>query len=368
MGTRCHLSVKDQGVGLREEDRARIFERFERAISANEASGLGLGLYIAREIVQAHGGDITVESRLGEGSTFTVALPPAAGGADVASARAGTGRAGGSRLAGGASAPRSRSKKLPTSEASSGPPLSRGMMWKPAFSEMKRTWGEAVRPRTSTRPHSGSTTWSCSATATSAGQRTRGRALHRHVLQLPQVLQPRRGEGREDGRLGQHRRVGHVRARLLDPGLHPLQQPVVPQALEQPHVGALEAQRRGDERQPVRPLRVVRREPQRQQGAHGQTRDEDPAEVTQGQQRLGRGLYPVAMVHAQQGLGRGAMARELGGPHVQASRRQGLAQRAHVPGAPGEAVQQQAGIFSPPQLERRRLLRVQPLCSHSDSV
>jgi signal transduction histidine kinase len=74
-GARVYLSVKDQGVGLREEDRARIFERFERAISASEASGLGLGLYIAREIVQAHGGDISVESRLGEGSTFTVSLP-----------------------------------------------------------------------------------------------------------------------------------------------------------------------------------------------------------------------------------------------------------------------------------------------------
>jgi signal transduction histidine kinase len=74
-GERVRLSVVDQGVGLREEDRARIFERFERAISANEASGLGLGLYIAREIVQSHGGDISVESRLGAGSTFTVTLP-----------------------------------------------------------------------------------------------------------------------------------------------------------------------------------------------------------------------------------------------------------------------------------------------------
>ncbi len=74
-GQWAHLSVKDEGLGLREEDRSRVFERFERAISANEASGLGLGLYIAREIAQAHGGDISVESRLGEGSTFTVSLP-----------------------------------------------------------------------------------------------------------------------------------------------------------------------------------------------------------------------------------------------------------------------------------------------------
>jgi signal transduction histidine kinase len=74
-GEGARLSVKDEGLGLREEDRARIFERFERAISANEASGLGLGLYISREIVQAHGGRIVVESQLGAGSTFTVTLP-----------------------------------------------------------------------------------------------------------------------------------------------------------------------------------------------------------------------------------------------------------------------------------------------------
>jgi signal transduction histidine kinase len=74
-GEGARLFVKDEGLGLREEDRARIFERFERAISANEASGLGLGLYISREIVEAHGGRITVESQLGTGSTFTVTLP-----------------------------------------------------------------------------------------------------------------------------------------------------------------------------------------------------------------------------------------------------------------------------------------------------
>jgi signal transduction histidine kinase len=74
-GGQVHVSVTDQGVGLKEEDRSRIFERFERAISASEASGMGLGLYIAREIVQAHGGRISVESRLGQGSTFTVSLP-----------------------------------------------------------------------------------------------------------------------------------------------------------------------------------------------------------------------------------------------------------------------------------------------------
>jgi PAS domain S-box-containing protein len=74
-GQEAWLSVRDEGVGLREEDRTRIFERFERAIHYNEASGLGLGLFISRTIVEAHQGRIQVDSREGEGSTFTVSLP-----------------------------------------------------------------------------------------------------------------------------------------------------------------------------------------------------------------------------------------------------------------------------------------------------
>lgn len=64
--------VIDQGIGITEEDQKRIFHRFQRAIAASEISGLGLGLYIAREIVEAHGGKIKVKSQLGEGSTFSV--------------------------------------------------------------------------------------------------------------------------------------------------------------------------------------------------------------------------------------------------------------------------------------------------------
>lgn len=69
------LRMKDQGIGIAEKDQIRIFERFERAISANEVSGLGLGLYIVRQILELHGGSIFVQSRLGEGSEFTVTLP-----------------------------------------------------------------------------------------------------------------------------------------------------------------------------------------------------------------------------------------------------------------------------------------------------
>jgi len=75
-GERVLLSVRDQGLGIAKESHERIFNRFERAISANDVSGLGLGLFICRQLVEAHGGHIWVESEgLGQGSTFFVALP-----------------------------------------------------------------------------------------------------------------------------------------------------------------------------------------------------------------------------------------------------------------------------------------------------
>lgn len=69
------VCVCDFGQGIAKEDQARIFERFERAISPSEVSGMGLGLFIVREIVEAHGGSVKVESELGKGSTFIVELP-----------------------------------------------------------------------------------------------------------------------------------------------------------------------------------------------------------------------------------------------------------------------------------------------------
>jgi two-component system, OmpR family, sensor histidine kinase SenX3 len=71
----ARLSVRDQGMGIAEADQSRIFERFERAVPASHFGGLGLGLYIARAIVQAHGGSIRVESAVAEGATFLVELP-----------------------------------------------------------------------------------------------------------------------------------------------------------------------------------------------------------------------------------------------------------------------------------------------------
>lgn len=74
-GKEALVEVSDQGIGILPESRERIFERFERAISANEISGLGLGLFIARQIVEMHHGSIEVQSELGKGSKFTVRLP-----------------------------------------------------------------------------------------------------------------------------------------------------------------------------------------------------------------------------------------------------------------------------------------------------
>lgn len=69
------LSVKDHGIGIALEAQPKIFDRFERAVDANEVSGLGLGLFITRQIARAHGGTVSVSSDLGQGATFTVDLP-----------------------------------------------------------------------------------------------------------------------------------------------------------------------------------------------------------------------------------------------------------------------------------------------------
>ena len=69
------VSVADQGVGIASEDLSRIFQRYYRATPVRRREGLGLGLYIARLLVEAHGGRIWVESQPGVGSTFSFALP-----------------------------------------------------------------------------------------------------------------------------------------------------------------------------------------------------------------------------------------------------------------------------------------------------
>jgi len=71
------IRVRDHGLGIPREQRDKIFERFYRATGPKQRAipGLGMGLYIVAEIVKRHGGTITMESAVGEGSTFTVTLP-----------------------------------------------------------------------------------------------------------------------------------------------------------------------------------------------------------------------------------------------------------------------------------------------------
>ena len=77
-GSIGRLVVVDHGIGIAPEDQERIFHRYEQATSSRRAGGLGLGLYIARQIIEAHGGTIRVESQPGKGSTFTIDLPKGA--------------------------------------------------------------------------------------------------------------------------------------------------------------------------------------------------------------------------------------------------------------------------------------------------
>ncbi len=74
------LTVRDGGIGIAPADQERIFDRFERAVSERSYAGIGLGLWITRQLVGAHGGTITVESEPGHGATFRVLLPVSAGG------------------------------------------------------------------------------------------------------------------------------------------------------------------------------------------------------------------------------------------------------------------------------------------------
>lgn len=69
------IYVQDQGIGIARENHEKIFQRFERATASSNISGLGLGLYISKQMVEAHHGKIRVDSEMGKGSTFTVELP-----------------------------------------------------------------------------------------------------------------------------------------------------------------------------------------------------------------------------------------------------------------------------------------------------
>jgi signal transduction histidine kinase len=75
VGVHAELTVTDHGIGIDPARLPHVFDRFERAVSTAHYPGLGLGLYLARSIVESHGGTIRVDSQVGQGSTFTVRLP-----------------------------------------------------------------------------------------------------------------------------------------------------------------------------------------------------------------------------------------------------------------------------------------------------
>jgi signal transduction histidine kinase len=75
------LVVADSGVGIDDQDLPRLFTRFTRVgdpLASAAIPGTGLGLYLSREAARLHGGDLTVRSRAGHGSEFTLRLPEAA--------------------------------------------------------------------------------------------------------------------------------------------------------------------------------------------------------------------------------------------------------------------------------------------------
>ncbi len=73
--SRIIMAVRDQGIGIPEDDQSRLFEAFHRAKNVDHISGTGLGLAIVKQAVELHGGEVSVSSELGKGSTFTVTLP-----------------------------------------------------------------------------------------------------------------------------------------------------------------------------------------------------------------------------------------------------------------------------------------------------
>lgn len=73
--THATLKVRDQGLGIPPAEQTRIFEKFERGNTKKAKEGLGMGLFIARQLAEAHKGTLVVESAAGEGSTFTLTLP-----------------------------------------------------------------------------------------------------------------------------------------------------------------------------------------------------------------------------------------------------------------------------------------------------
>jgi signal transduction histidine kinase len=77
-GKSATVAVIDQGIGIAAEDQAHLFSRFVRIETTDQVKGTGLGLWLSREIARMHGGDLSVNSSVGQGSTFKFSVPLAA--------------------------------------------------------------------------------------------------------------------------------------------------------------------------------------------------------------------------------------------------------------------------------------------------
>jgi len=76
-GNRCRFTVKDKGIGVPVDETAQLFTKFYRATNARRQrpDGTGVGLFLAKKVINAHGGDVIFESEEGKGSTFGFSLP-----------------------------------------------------------------------------------------------------------------------------------------------------------------------------------------------------------------------------------------------------------------------------------------------------
>ena len=71
----CRIDITDEGIGISEDEQSKVFGRFYRSPAVSEREGVGIGLYLAREIITANGGYIKVDSKLGHGTVFSIFLP-----------------------------------------------------------------------------------------------------------------------------------------------------------------------------------------------------------------------------------------------------------------------------------------------------
>lgn len=71
----CRIDIRDTGIGISEDEQSKVFTRFYRSPAISDSEGIGIGLYLAREIISSEGGYIKLDSKIGNGSTFSVFLP-----------------------------------------------------------------------------------------------------------------------------------------------------------------------------------------------------------------------------------------------------------------------------------------------------